>query len=82
MSIYHMCTTQQPCSHIQHQEGWIVVGVDNILEHFIIYTVCSHIKGKTGEWLVAKKSLILFFCLPTLGCIYYLLHGWGELESV
>ena len=59
MSIYHMCTTQQP-----KQEGWIVVGVDNILEHFIIYTVCSHIKGKTGEWLVAKKSLILFFaCL-------------------
>ena len=47
MSIYHMCTTQQP-----KQEGWIVVGVDNILEHFI-YRVLTHQRQNRG--VAAKR---------------------------
>ena len=73
------------CTHANNvpvPEGWIVVGVDNISEHFI-YRVCSHIKDKTGEWL--RKGSNSFFFLPTLLLGLYLLclQMDGEfLESV
>ena len=61
MSIYHMCTTAP--RRRAPPEGWIVVGVDNISEHFI-YRVCSHIKDKTGEWL--RKGSNSFFAYVAL----------------
>ena len=72
MSIYHMCTTQQP-----KQEGWIVVGVDNILEHFI-YRVLTHQRQNRGVAGSEKDSNSFFFLLAYFGCIHYVyVCTWG-----
>ena len=57
MSIYHMCTILH-CTTLH--EGWIVVvGVDNILEHFIYRVLTKHQRQNRG--VSAKKGLFFAY---------------------
>ena len=58
MSIYHMCTILR-CPALL-PEGWIVVvGVDNILEHFIYRVLTKHQRQNRG--VAAKKGLFFAY---------------------